>query len=187
MASRLKEESLFLRHEFSDAERLEMGRELAQPHNRMAGIEEEEAVMKTQIKERKTGVEATVGSLSRRLNDGYEMSNVLCELIWDEPNVGEVTYKRKDNGEVAKVRAMTVAERQLELPLASEPPKTQDEVDASIAKSAAAADDFFGPSEDEEAPGEEDEPEPEGKNGPAELAKKHARQTGGRKKKEMMH
>ena len=71
--------------------------------------------MKASIKEKKTAVELTIGSLSRKANDGYEMETVSCELVYDTPNVGEVTYLRP-GGAVAKVRAMTVSERQEELP-----------------------------------------------------------------------
>ncbi len=113
--NRITKESLFLRREFTADERLEMGRDLAQAHNRIAAIADEETSMKAVIKEKKAGVELTIGSLSRKLNDGYEMETVYCELVYDTPNIGEVTYLRP-GGAVAKVRAMTVAERQEVLP-----------------------------------------------------------------------
>jgi uncharacterized protein YqfA (UPF0365 family) len=93
-----------------------MGKELAQAHNRMASITDEEKVMKAQIKERSSKLELTIGELSRKLNDGFDMQNISCELVYDTPNVGEVSYKRVDNGEIAKVRAMSEQERQLDLP-----------------------------------------------------------------------
>ena len=113
--TRALRESLFLRRDFTPAERLDMGRDLAQAHNRIAAISEKEASMKATIKEEKAGVELTIGSLSRKLNDGYEMENQLCTLTYDEPNVGEVTY-RNPMGVIVKTRAMTVEERQEELP-----------------------------------------------------------------------
>ena len=113
--NRITKESLFLRREFTADERLEMGRDLAQAHNRIAAIADEETSMKAVIKEKKAGVELTIGSLSRKMNDGYEMETVYCELVYDTPNVGEVTYLRP-GGAIAKVRAMTVAERQEVLP-----------------------------------------------------------------------
>ncbi len=113
--TRLTKETLYLRHDFTDAERLQMGDDLAQAHNRMASIEEEEAVMKAQIKDRKAAVEQTIGTLYRNLNNRFEMRNIGCTIVYDQPNVGEVTYLRP-GGAIAKVRAMTVAERQEELP-----------------------------------------------------------------------
>ena len=117
MGIRIAKEVLFLRHEFTKDERLEMGSNLANAYNRLASIEDEEAVMKAQVKDRKAGVEQTIGSLSRNLANGFDMVNIECETVWDTPNIGEVSYRRKDNGEIAKVRAMTSEERQMDLPL----------------------------------------------------------------------
>jgi hypothetical protein len=113
--TRALRETLFLRRDFTPAERLEMGASLAQAHNRLAAIDDEEKSMKATIKEKKTGVELTIGSLSRKLNDGYEMENQICTLTYDEPNVGEVTY-RNPAGVIVKTRAMTIDERQEQLP-----------------------------------------------------------------------
>jgi hypothetical protein len=113
--TRATKETLFLRREFTVDEQLMMSRDLAQAYNRNAAIDDEEKSMKATIKERKTGVELTIGSLSRKLNDGYEMDNVPCTLHWDSPNVGEVTY-RDPLGNVVKTRAMNIEERQEELP-----------------------------------------------------------------------
>ena len=113
--SRITKKSLFLRREFTADERLEMGRDLAQAHNRIAAIADEETSMKAVIKEKKAGVELTIGSLSRKMIDGYEMETVSCTLHWDSPNIGEVTYRDPLGNEV-KTRAMTIEERQEELP-----------------------------------------------------------------------
>jgi len=73
MPTRITRESLYLRHDFTDAEVNIMAKELAQAYNRRQGIDDEEAVMKTQIKEKRANVDATVGSLSRKLNDSFEI------------------------------------------------------------------------------------------------------------------
>ena len=137
--SRLTKETLYLRKEFTEAERLIMATDLAQAHNRMQAIEDEESVMKAQIKERKTAVEQSVGSLSRKLIDGYYMENVLCELRYDTPNVGEVTYV-SDGERIEKVRAMTTAERQAELPFEE---KTDEQAAVVVEQSQAAVEGFF--------------------------------------------
>lgn len=146
MATRLTKETLYVRHDFTDAERLSMGDDLAQAHNRMASIEEEEAVMKAQIKDRKAGVEASIGALYRNLNNRFEMRNIACELTYDVPNVGEVTYTGPD-GVIVKTRAMTSGERQMDLPLTDRegeieviPPAA---VEASAEKSAENIAGFF--------------------------------------------
>lgn len=147
--NRATKETLYLRRDFTADERLDMGRDLAQAHNRLAAIDDEEKSMKATVKEKRTGVELTIGSLSRKLNDGYEMENQVCALVYDEPNVGEVTYKRPD-GTVAKVRAMTLAERQEELPFseAGEGPT----VVVPAEQSAENIEEFFKPGRPTEQP-----------------------------------
>jgi hypothetical protein len=156
--NRIAKESLFLRREFTADERLEMGRDLAQAHNRIAAIADEETSMKAVIKEKKAGVELTIGSLSRKLNDGYEMETVSCELVYDTPNVGEVTYLRP-GGAVAKVRAMTVSERQEELPFDKDGSGPVVVVPAE--QSAANIEKFFG-DQDKMATDQPEPIEPEG-------------------------
>jgi hypothetical protein len=150
--TRLTRETLYLRHDFTDAERLQMGDDLAQAHNRMASIEEEEAVMKAQIKDRKAAVEQTIGTLYRNLNNRFEMRNIGCTIVYDQPNVGEVTYLDPD-GKVAKTRPMTESERQMDLPLDGEvvviPPAV---AEASAEQSAENIDEFFKPGRPTEQP-----------------------------------
>lgn len=141
MGTRTTKEVLYLKHEFTNDERLTMGSDLGAAYNRMAEIEAEAKVMKDQIKERTSQVEATIGTLSRHLNNGYMMENVDCELIYDAPNVGEVSYKRRDNGAIAKTRAMTGAENQQEIEFAAA------ETEAATAPTEASVTniaDFFG-------------------------------------------
>lgn len=139
MGVRVTKETLYLRHEFTKDERLEMGTKLAEAHNRMAEIEDEEKAIKAQIKERSAGVELSIGTLSRNLSSGFTMENVDCELVYDAPNVGEVSYKRKDNGEIAKTRAMTAAENQTELEFAKAETET-----APASESVINIENFFG-------------------------------------------
>lgn len=157
-SNRIKKETLFLHRDFTEAERLEMGAQLAQAHNHIAAIADEEASMKAGIKEKRAGVELTIGSLSRKLNDGYDMENTVCTLDYDQPQVGEVTYHKPD-GSIVKTRAMTEQERHMDLPLVEV--KTAAEVEKSIEQSTAAAEEFFGKpeaeSESEETPATKDE------------------------------
>jgi hypothetical protein len=153
---RMTRDTLFLRHDFTQDERLEMGNNLAQSHNRMAAILDKEKVIKTQIKNEIAGVEQTIGDLSQKLSAGFVMENVECELVFDFPAIGEVSYKRKDNGEVVKTRAMTGDERQMDLPITAEKPA--DEAEKSAEESAKNIDEFF---EAKELPSEVGEDEPE--------------------------
>jgi hypothetical protein len=137
-ATRITSTTEYLRYNFTEQERLLMGSDLAETHNKLADIDAEEAVMKAQIKERRTGLEQKVGSLSRELSMGFTMRTVPCTLIYDKPHVGEVEYWRDDTITLVRTRPMTQAERQTELefdkPIAANP----------VEESVAAVETFFG-------------------------------------------
>lgn len=139
--ARTTTDTLYLRHDFSQEERLEMGARLAESYNRLTEIGEEAKRMKGQIAERMSGVEATIGSLSRSIAAGFIMENVNCSISYDTPNVGEVTYFDPQDKPV-KVRPMTGAERQMELPISAEVPA--DEAAKSVEESAKNVEGFFG-------------------------------------------
>ena len=115
--ARIQKSTEYVRHTYTPEECLKMGQDLAGAHNRLAIIDDEEAVMKSKIKERKATVEQSINSLSRDLSNGWTMQNVECKLSYGEPNPLEVTYRRIDTSEVVKVRAMNSDEMQEELPL----------------------------------------------------------------------
>ncbi len=144
--TRPTKETNFLRYEFTQEERLKMGEDLAQAHNRVEEIDEKEASMKAQIKEKRSGLEATIGMLSRNLANGFVMRNIECKVYYDDPHVGEVSAYRTDTGELVKTRAMTDSERQMDLPLA-----TAEQVQESTDASAKAAGEFFSKPESAES------------------------------------
>lgn len=146
--SRITKEVLFLKREYTTDELLQMGNELALARLRMEDIKAEEEVAKAQTKEKKAHVELTIGALSRKVVDKYEMINVDCVPIWDSPNVGEVTLVRKDTGEIAKIRVMSEAERQMDLPLGGDSL-------SSIIDSAKNVEEFFAKPDAEEPPAQE--------------------------------
>lgn len=129
-----------------------MGDELAAAYNRQEDIDAEEAVVKSQFKERRASVEQAIGQLSRNLANQFEMRNVECTLEYDHPNAFEVSYFRKDTSELVKTRPMTEdereAHRQKDLPL------TEDGAEASAEESVANAEEFFGKRGDAPKPGD---------------------------------
>jgi hypothetical protein len=157
MGNRISKETLFLRHNFTEDERLKMGDELASAYNRQADIDNEENVVKSQFKERRATIEQKISSLSRNLSNGFEMSNVECRLEWDSPNPFEVSYVRNDTNEVVRTRPMTEQERQMDLPL--QEPATEAAVAESVAQSEAAVEEFFD-KEPEPAAEKTEEPSP---------------------------
>ena len=147
MPARIMMETVALRYEFSDRELADMGKQIGGIYQEKQSLDEEESAMKAQIKERKSALELKIGSLSRTLNTGFEIRQIECSLGWDQPSVGEISYFRKDTGELVKVRAQTVAERQLDLPLEGNGgPQLLEfpqQVEKSVEKSAAAISEFF--------------------------------------------
>src|SRR5579885_3130165 len=139
----------WLRHDFTEAERLQMGADLADAHNRLASIEEEESVVKAKFKERKVTIEQKVGTLSRELGIGYTMQNIQCRLEYDKPNPYEVSIIREDTGELVRVRPMTADERQTEIkfdePVAVNPEQAEE---VAVESAENIADFFTKPSDD---------------------------------------
>lgn len=143
--ARILKTTEYIRHTYTPEECLRMGQDLAGAHNRLAAIDDEEAVVKSKFKERKATVEQSINSLSRDLSNGWTMQNVECKLAYGEPNPLEVTYRRIDTNEVVKVRAMNSDEMQEELPL------TDREAEKNIEKLAEAIAGFF---DSQAAPGD---------------------------------
>lgn len=133
-----------LRCNFTDEEKLTMGRELAEAHNSLAELDEDEKVLKAQMKEKRAIKEAKVNCLARELASGFTMRPVKCRLVYDDPNANEVSTYRTDNEELVKTRAFTLTERQADLPLAGDvvvvAPVEGAESEANIAE-------FFGDAE----------------------------------------
>ena len=142
MANRITHETIYVRRDFNQAERLQMGSELAEAHQNLATIEDEEKTVKAQFNERKAGMNTRINTLSRMLSGGFEMTNVRCELKWDSPNVGEVQYIGPD-GKVEKTRAMAPSEHQQELEFAETEEVPPEEEIANVAASEENVSTFF--------------------------------------------
>lgn len=115
MGTRVTKETMYLKYEFNDQEKLLMANTLASNHNAIDDIDAEEAVFKSQIKERRSGLAQSIQSLSRNISMGFEMRNIPCAVQYDTPNINEITYVRLDTGDIAKTRPMSESERQQEL------------------------------------------------------------------------
>lgn len=143
MPARISSEVLSLRHDFTPDERLSMGGELAAAYATEQAIEEEKKSAMAGFKERETQLKLSIGSLSRKYQTGFEMQNVKCRLVYDHPNVGEVSYF-DPVGALVKTRPMTDAERQLELDLGEqEQQKTDAEAQQSTEQSNENIKKFF--------------------------------------------
>lgn len=139
--ARILKSTEYLRHDFTQPELLELGGQLAEAYQSLDQIENEEAAIKAQIKERKSGVQLKIGTLSRNISARFDMQNVECRWDYGKPNAGEVSCFRIDTGAFVKARAMTGQERQEEIkfdePVAANPQKPEE--------TQAAVEEFFDP------------------------------------------
>lgn len=193
MGNRATKETLYLKHDYTNEERLEMGSLLARAYNTLAAIEDEQKRIKSQIGDRIAAAQQTIGTVSRNLNAGHEFQNIPCTLKFDDPHPFSVSYYRDDTGELVKSRAMTEQERQQELPLKPEQEASPAVVDASVAASEQAVGEFFGKdekkapvenlaaqSDHDEEPGETDEDEEEEDDFPPEADEEYDPDSGAR-------
>jgi hypothetical protein len=107
-----------LRVNFDDEEKRTRGLALAEAFNALGELDDEESVIKAQMKEKRAGAEAKVSILARELAAGFTVQMVKCRLAYDDPNPNEVSYYRVDTDELVKTRPFTREERQADLPLA---------------------------------------------------------------------
>lgn len=106
-----------LRCNFTDAEKMKLGTDLAEAHNDLEALDEEEATIKAAMKNKRSLKIATVGTLARSLSAGFTMRPVKCRLVYDDPNPNEVSTYRNDTDELVKTRPFSEKERQADLPL----------------------------------------------------------------------
>jgi hypothetical protein len=104
----------YVRHEFTDQEKLELSEKIARAVSDIADAQTALKTFQMQIKGRKQEAEAVINSCASKLNEGYEMKNVVCRVVKDY-EAGLISYESVDTGEVVHERDMTPEERQMEL------------------------------------------------------------------------
>lgn len=104
-----------LRYTFTDAEILEIGRQMAQAAQQRDRVEDERKSVMAQLKSRHEEASAKINLCSTRISAGYEMRSIMCEVHYDKPSTGRKTLYRLDNGEMVGIEDMSSEERQLQL------------------------------------------------------------------------
>lgn len=144
----------------SDAEMLELGKQLARANTELEEAEEKKREVTKQLAADVESARNNAVSLSRRLNRGAEFREVNCEVIRDLETC-TVRTVRLDTYEVVSERAMTDEERQLKLDWeerAAAAADTQAQVDEAAAELADEA--TAGPDEPEDVEELADDEEP---------------------------
>ena len=129
MIAKNKNESIrILRVAFTDAQILELGRNLAEEHNVMSQTNSDFDRVKSEFKSKLSASEAKIVDLSNKVSTGYTMKDVKCLWTLDDPKPGKKTLRRMDAGddriagETVEVADMTEAEKTPELALNLENP-----------------------------------------------------------------
>ena len=109
-----KKSSEFLKYVFTDKERGEIAIEMAQKVAELNQAEDQKKAITSDFKSKIDGLQAVVNHAAVRLNNGYEMRPIECEVVpnWEE-KIWE--YVRLDTGELAKTEEMSVEDLQMQL------------------------------------------------------------------------
>lgn len=105
------------RVQYTDAERLELGKKLAESHNDLAKINADFDSVKTEFKAKISAEEARIVDLSNKVSSGHRMEPVKCKWRMDQPKVGMKELVRLDTNEVIETLEMTEHDKQAELNL----------------------------------------------------------------------
>lgn len=100
-----------VRQFYTDPERMELGRKLAEQ------IEADFDRVKTEFKSRITAHEASIADLANKVSSGYRMEPVKCLWSLDQPAGGKKELRRLDTSDVIETSEMTEADKQSLLPL----------------------------------------------------------------------
>jgi hypothetical protein len=104
----------YVKYFFTEEERRDLATELAQKVSDQQIAEDEKKAIMSDLKSKIDSLAAQSNSLATRLNSGYEMRHIKCEVIKDFKN-GRVQHMRTDTGEIVRDRKMTDEDRQLKV------------------------------------------------------------------------
>jgi hypothetical protein len=98
---------------FTGKELQELGAKLAEVHNDLIKILEEEAAAKAGFQSRKKESELSIKDLARKIRDGYDMRYENCEVEYEKAKSLIHFWLERPNGrEKVKSRPMTESEKQ---------------------------------------------------------------------------
>lgn len=105
----------FAKYVFNDEEKAGIAEKMAHMVEEAGDLEDQKKAVTKDFDGRIQAAKNTVSSCAQKLNSGYEMRDIQCEVRRDyERKV--VEYIREDTGEIARSRSMSSVELQQELP-----------------------------------------------------------------------
>lgn len=99
-----------LRYLFNSDELREQGKRLAETHSKLDELEKDKKRVTSDFTAKINAVKAEAGSLSAKVNTGYELRDILCAAVMDTPKLGMKRITRNDTGEVVSEEPMTPTE-----------------------------------------------------------------------------
>jgi len=111
------EETRHLRVVYTDAERLELGKQLAGTHGELNQINGDLDRIKAEYKAKIADKDAKISDLSNKVSTGFRIEPVACLWEMDKPKKNKKSLRRIDTQEVIETHDMTAADKQAELPL----------------------------------------------------------------------
>lgn len=109
-----KFENEFIKCTFTENEKKEIAIEMAQKVANLQQAEDDKKAVASDFKSQIDGIQASVNSAATKLNNGYEMRTIKCEIV---PNYNKKVweYLRTDTGEKVIEKAMTANDLQMKL------------------------------------------------------------------------
>lgn len=101
----------YIKYQFSATEISEMAAELAQRTSELETAEDEKKAIVSDLKSRIDTLTSTVRQAATKINNGYEMRNVKCEVVEDF-KAGTIKHIRTDTGEIVRTKKMSDEDRQ---------------------------------------------------------------------------
>ena len=106
----------FCKYTFTEDEKKALASEMAQSVSSLQSAEDQKKAIMSDLKGQIDSLQAKVNSSATKLNNGYEMRQIKCEVVADY-DAKLWTFIRTDNGEIAKERRMTQDDLQKRLDL----------------------------------------------------------------------
>lgn len=131
----------YLKYEFSEAELLEIGKQLGRSSQELETLEDNKKAVTSQLKAQIDGKQAEVSGLSNKMNSGCEYRYIDTRIEYNHPSPGIKTTIRNDTGAIIRTEVMSDDEKQLELDFEKEQ-KEREESRRTFAKENALENDI---------------------------------------------
>lgn len=132
MSLKKNETTRVVRVIYTDPERLDLGRKLAEAHGAMSQIEADFDMVKTSFKSKTAAKEAEIADLSTKVSTGFRLEPVKCLWEMDQPKPMKKQLRRVDTSEVIETEDMTERDKQVDLPLTEMAEKLNEALPAGV-------------------------------------------------------